>query len=289
MNASATALMDLYASEVMKHRVLPKEEELALARLYVAGDARAGQRLVTVNLRYAMSVAHEFRYWGHPLEDLVQEANTGMVMALRKFNPDRGFRFVSYATWWIRAYLRNYLIHNAAVVRFGTTSRERRVFGKLSAVLARFQRENPNLDEAGLYTLAAEELAVDREELRVMHGRTRAGSTQSLNQPLSQQNGGGDEATFQDLVEDPRPSQLDQVSDQQTRERVRAACRAAARNPRERYIVEKRLLSDDPLTLEELGQRLNSRVNGERLSRERVRQIEAGIRRRTGDLLRATP
>jgi RNA polymerase sigma-32 factor len=283
-------IMDTYAAEALKHKVLLKEEELALARRFLAGDQRAGQRLVVANLRYAMKVANEFRYTGHPLEDLVQEANLGMLMALRKFDPDRGFRFVSYATWWIRAYIKHYLIHNISLVKFGTTARERMAFGKLNVLMEKVARENPQLDPSDVITLVAEQLCVDREELRLMHGRTMRGSTQSLNTPVHLNPDYDSGATFQDLVPDPTPSALQQLEELTHLEDARRALRAAARNPRELFIVERRLLADDPMTLDELGARLGltrrADTSGKtRLSRERVRQIEAALLRRARQLV----
>lgn len=272
--------IDLYMKQAQKFKVPTREEERELARRYVAGDTKAGHELVNRHLRFAVKIAHQYRTYGPPFEDLVQEANIGLVRALHKFNPELGHRFCTYAVWWCRARITLYIMQNFSLVRFGSTSYERALFLKGHAVIQKLRQINPDATQDELYELAAEELGQSYEHVKVVAERTNAHDT-SLDAPLAN----GDKAvptTRLDLM-----ANLDAVSeqsfvDEERRQDVHEIVERAARNPRERFIVEKRLLSDDPMTLEEIGQRFE-------LSRERVRQIEETIMHRVAPKIETKP
>jgi RNA polymerase sigma-32 factor len=263
---SLSTAIDAYAAQVWKvSEPVSKAEEQELARSYRAGDLAAGNRLVMANTRYALKVAHEFLGYGHPLEDLVQEANLGMLRALRHFDPGRNVRFISYATWWIKAYLKNYCTYNVSLVRFGTTADQRRCFTKVGATVNRLREEHTHATDTELFDMAAVELGLPPQEAEVIYRRTHHGD-ESLQTPVvpsddaCQQN-------FQDLLVDDRPTPDERVGQLQREQRLAAVARATVKDLRERFILEQRLLAEEPLTLAAVATCFG-------VSRERIRQVE---------------
>jgi RNA polymerase sigma-32 factor len=256
--------LSTYLSEISQYALLSQPEEQALARRFRAGDLAAGHQLVTSNLRFVVKVAYEYRSYGFKMSDLIQEANIGLMKAVQKFDPDKGIRLISYAVWWIRAYLQNYILKSWSLVKLGTTQAQRRLF----FALARTRRELEKLGANDGTVVNAEEIArklnVKASEVREMEQRM-GGRDLSLDAPMGED---GD-ATHLDFVESEAASHADEVADRQeaqmNRERIQ---RALARlDPRERFIIEQRVMSDAGMTLSELGEHFG-------FSRERARQLE---------------
>jgi len=256
--------LSTYLSEISQYPLLTQPEEQALARRFRSGDLAAGHQLVTSNLRFVVKVAYEYRSYGFKMSDLIQEANIGLMKAVQKFDPDKGIRLISYAVWWIRAYLQNYILKSWSLVKLGTTQAQRRLF----FALARTRRELEKLGANDGTVVNAEEIArklnVKASEVREMEQRM-GGRDLSLDAPMGED---GD-ATHLDFVESETASHADEVADRQeaqmNRERIQ---RALARlDPRERFIIEQRVMSDAGMTLSELGEHFG-------FSRERARQLE---------------
>jgi RNA polymerase sigma-32 factor len=256
--------LSTYLSEISQYPLLSQAEEQTLARRFRQGDLPAGHRLVTANLRFVVKVAYEYRSYGLKMSDLIQEANIGLMKAVQKFDPDKGIRLISYAVWWIRAYIQNYVLKNWSLVKLGTTQAQRRLF----FALARTRRELEKLGANDGTVVNAEEIArklnVKASEVREMEQRM-GGRDLSLDAPMGED---GD-ATHLDFVESESASHADEIADRQeaqmTRERIQ---RALARlDPRERFIIEQRVMSDAGMTLSELGEHFG-------FSRERARQLE---------------
>jgi RNA polymerase sigma-32 factor len=256
--------LSTYLSEISQYPLLTQPEEQALARRFRQGDLAAGHQLVTSNLRFVVKVAYEYRSYGFKMSDLIQEANIGLMKAVQKFDPDKGIRLISYAVWWIRAYLQNYILKSWSLVKLGTTQAQRRLF----FALARTRRELEKLGGNDGTVVNAEEIArklnVKASEVREMEQRM-GGRDLSLDAPMGED---GD-ATHLDFVESEAASHADEVADRQeaqmNRERIQKAL--ARLDPRERFIIEQRVMNERPMTLKELGEHFG-------FSRERARQLE---------------
>jgi RNA polymerase sigma-32 factor len=256
--------LSTYLSEISQYPLLTVQQEQALARRFLTGDLAAGHQLVTSNLRFAVKVSYEYRSYGIKMGDLIQEANIGLMKAVQKFDPDKGIRLISYAVWWIRAYIQNYILKNWSLVKLGTTQAQRKLF----FALARTRRELERLGNGDGNIVDAEEIArklnVKATEVREMEQRM-GGRDLSLDAPIGED---GD-STHMDFVESESVSAVDEVADRQeaqiTRERVRQAMMRL--DPRERFIIEQRVMGDAEMTLSELGEHFG-------FSRERARQLE---------------
>jgi RNA polymerase sigma-32 factor len=261
---SSAETLTTYLSDISQYPLLTVQQEQTLARSFRSGDLSAGHRLVTSNLRFVMKVAYEYRSYGIKMSDLIQEGNIGLMKAVQKFDPDKGIRLISYAVWWIRAYIQNYILKNWSLVKLGTTQAQRRLFFSL----ARTRRELEKLGSGDGAIVDAEEIArklnVKASEVREMEQRM-GGRDLSLDAPVGEE---GD-ATHLDFVESESASQVDEVADRQqaqiTRERIRLALQRL--DPRERFIIENRVMGDAEMTLSELGEHFG-------FSRERARQLE---------------
>ena len=261
---SSAETLTTYLSDISQYPLLTVQQEQTLARNFRSGDLSAGHRLVTSNLRFVMKVAYEYRSYGIKMSDLIQEGNIGLMKAVQKFDPDKGIRLISYAVWWIRAYIQNYILKNWSLVKLGTTQAQRRLFFSL----ARTRRELEKLGSGDGAIVDAEEIArklnVKASEVREMEQRM-GGRDLSLDAPVGEE---GD-ATHLDFVESEAASQVDEVADRQqaqlTRERIRLALQRL--DPRERFIIENRVMGDAEMTLSELGEHFG-------FSRERARQLE---------------
>ena len=262
--------LEIYLGEVNRYPLLTVVEEQELAARYCAtGDTRAAHRLITSNLRFVVKVAYEYRSYGFRMADLVQEGNIGLMKAVQKFDPARGIRLISYAVWWIRAYIQNHILKSWSLVKIGTTQAQRKLFFSL----ARTRRE---LDRAALAEGApqssseqiAEKLRVRVEEVQEMQQRLE-GRDLSLDAPL----GDDGQSSHVDFVSDDAPGQEETLSGHQENRLLSAQIEAALvrLDSRERFIIESRLMSDQPLTLKELGDHFG-------FSRERARQLEIRAR-----------
>ncbi len=268
----ATGTFDQTLSrQAMQAELLDAETELKLA--YAWRDQRdeaALHRLITAYMRLAISMASKFRRYGAPMNDLIQEGGLGLMKAADKFDPDRGVRFSTYAVWWIKASIQDYVMRNWSMVRTGSTSSQKSLFFNLRRVQARLEREaaamGETLDRQLMREKIAKEVGVPLHDVEMMEGRL-SGSDFSLNATQSSDEEGREWIeTLED--EDARPSeQVEHAKDIDTL-RTWLVEALSALNERERFIVQERKLRDDPRTLESLGNELG-------LSKERVRQLEA--------------
>lgn len=254
----------------MGAEMLDAETELGLARAWRNdGDEKALHRLVNAYMRLAISMAARYRRYGAPMPDLIQEAGVGLMKAAEKFDPDRGVRFSTYAVWWIKASIQDYVMRNWSMVRTGSTSSQKSLFFNLRRVRARLERQaNANgevLDGQRLREMIAAEIGVPLRDVEMMDARL-AGADFSLNA----QQAGEEGREWLETLEDEAPQAAETVTRDADLARVRGwlADALASLNPRERMIIVERKLRDEPRTLESLGQELG-------LSKERIRQLEA--------------
>lgn len=257
-----------FLRQIRDYPLLSAGDEQRLARCWRnEGDIDAAHKLVTSHLRLAAKVASGYRGYGLPLAELVSEANVGLMHAVERFDPERGFRLATYAMWWIRAAIQEYILHSWSLVRLGTTAQQKKLFFNLRRLKGRLQAyEDGDLPEATV-TSIAERLKVSAADV-VMMNRRLAGHDRSLNVPLKEDS----DADWQDWL-------IDESEDQETllaraqenaHRRSLLACALDALSPRERDIIAARRLADEPLTLEQLAARHG-------ISRERVRQIEVSV------------
>ncbi len=272
MEMALDALDDRTLSRAaMKAELLDADTERRLA--YAWRDERdevALHRLITAYMRLAISMASKFRRYGAPMNDLIQEAGLGLMKAADKFDPDRGVRFSTYAVWWIKASIQDYVMRNWSMVRTGSTSSQKSLFFNLRRVQARIEREaaaeGGELDRNQMRHKIASEIGVPLADVEMMEGRL-SGSDFSLNATQSTEDEGRE---WIDTIEDEGPQAAEQVELEHDIEQLRNWLVAAMGdlNQRERFIVQERKLRDKPRTLESLGSELS-------LSKERVRQLEA--------------
>ena len=255
----------------MKAELLDAETELKLAYAWRdERDEEALHRLITAYMRLAISMAAKFKRYGAPMNDLIQEASVGLMKAADKFDPDRGVRFSTYAVWWIKASIQDYVMRNWSMVRTGSTSSQKSLFFNMRRVQARLEREaaaeGRELDRQEMRELIAIEVGVPLHDVEMMEGRL-SGSDFSLNATQSSEDEGRE---WIDALEDNGPQAAETVENSHDNDTLRQWLMTAlsALNDREQFIVRERKLRDDPRTLESLGTELG-------LSKERVRQLEA--------------
>ncbi len=255
----------------MQAELLDAETELDLAyRWRDQRDEEALHRLVTAYMRLAISMAAKFKRYGAPMNDLIQEAGLGLMKAADKFDPDRGVRFSTYAVWWIKASIQDYVMRNWSMVRTGSTSSQKSLFFNMRRVQARLEREaaaeGMTLDSHQLRQLIATEVGVPLADVEMMEGRL-SGSDYSLNATQSAEDEGRE---WIETLEDESQQASETVEAAHDTEQLREWLLVALQglNQRERFIVAERKLRDQPRTLESLGDELG-------LSKERVRQLEA--------------
>ena len=257
--------------QAMKAELLDAETELRLA--YAWRDRRdeaALHRLINAYMRLAISMASKYRRYGAPMNDLIQEAGLGLMKAADKFDPDRGVRFSTYAVWWIKAGIQDYVMRNWSMVRTGSTSSQKALFFNMRRVQAKLEREaaaqGERLDSHQLRERIAHEVGVPLGDVEMMEGRL-AGSDFSLNATQAADEDGRE---WIDALEDDRAQAAEIVEEAHDADALRAwlAEAMAGLSAREQFIVRERKLREVPRTLEDLGAELG-------LSKERVRQIEA--------------
>lgn len=269
-----------YVREIQRHSLLTPEEERNLARKARAGDRAAEETLVTANLRFVVKVALQYRGYQLRALDLIQEGNLGLMQAVEKFDPERGFRLVTYAVHWIRAYIRAFILRQWSMVRVGTTHAERRLFYRLPKA-KRELGELANGDPHEVLAALAKQLNATEDQVRSAEQRVY-GRDMSLATPLAATEG---DRTLEDVLPDHAPDQDAQVTAQVEQDALRGAIDRAISDlgEREQYIIRRRFLADEKVTLQTIGDELG-------LSRERVRQLEALAKERIGRLLqRDTP
>jgi RNA polymerase sigma-32 factor len=257
--------------QAMKAELLDAETETRLARAWRDHrDERALHRLITAYMRLAISMAAKFRRYGAPMNDLIQEASLGLMKAADKFDPERGVRFSTYAVWWIKASIQDYVMRNWSMVRTGSTSSQKALFFNLRRVQAKLEREasqrGETLDQHQLRQLVAAEVGVPVHDVEMMEGRL-SGSDYSLNATQSSDEDGRE---WIDALEDDGVQAAEAVEGEHDGAHLRNWLVKAMQglNARERYIVAERKLKEEGRTLESLGEELG-------LSKERVRQLEA--------------
>ena len=255
----------------MKAELLDAETELALAYAWRdQRDEQALHRLITAYMRLAISMASKFKRYGAPMNDLIQEASVGLMKAADKFDPDRGVRFSTYAVWWIKASIQDYVMRNWSMVRTGSTSSQKSLFFNMRRVQARLEREaaaeGRTLDRHDMREMIAIEVGVPLHDVEMMEGRL-SGSDFSLNATQSAEDEGRE---WIDALEDDGPQAAETVANNHDNDTLRQwlVTALSGLNDREQFIVRERKLRDEPRTLESLGSELG-------LSKERVRQLEA--------------
>jgi RNA polymerase sigma-32 factor len=254
-----------YLDEIRKFPMLEPDEEYMLAKRWREhGDREAAHRLVTSHLRLVAKIAMGYRGYGLPIGEVVSEGNVGLMQAIKRFDPDKGFRLATYAMWWIRAAIQEYILRSWSLVKMGTTANQKKLFFNLRKAKGRISA----LDEGDLRPDQVQQIAtrLGVAEQDVIDMNRRLGGDVSLNAPLREE---GESGEWQDWLVDESASQETVVAaEEESRNRL-AALRDAlgVLNSRERRIFEARRLSEDPITLEELSGEFG-------VSRERVRQIE---------------
>jgi RNA polymerase sigma-32 factor len=256
-----------YLREIWQFPILEKDQEYMLAyRLRDEGDVSAAHDLVTSHLRLVAKIAMGYRGYGLPVSDLISEGNIGLMKAVKKFDPDRGFRLSTYAIWWIKASITEYVLKSWSMVKMGTVASQKKLFFSLRRIKSQLKiHDNGELSDEQAGRISE---AVGVTETEVQHMNRRLYSRDlSLNAPMSNSDEGS--AEFQDSLVDNRPSPESLVGEREELS-VRSAMleRALSELPeRERHILIERRLKDDPVTLEELGTEYG-------ISRERIRQLE---------------
>ena len=254
-----------YLQHIRKYPMLSAEEELALARRWVENhDDRAAHKLVTSHLRLVAKIAMGYRGYGLPLGELISEGNVGMMQAVIRFDPDRGFRLATYAMWWIRAAVQEYILHSWSLVKMGTTAAQKKLFFNLRKLKGQMQAiDDGDLSPEHVSTIAAR-LNVPKSDVVQMNRRI-GNPDASLNAPLRDEGDG----EWQDWLVDKEDSQEVRLGNSEELDSRRQLLAGALKTltERERQILAERRLKDNPTTLEHLSRRYG-------ISRERVRQIE---------------
>jgi RNA polymerase sigma-32 factor len=261
-----TDSIERYLAEISNYPILSREEEYELAMRYrKKRDLEGARKLVTANLRFVVKIANEYKGYGLNIMDLIQEGNIGLMQAVKRYDPTKGYRLISYAVWWIRAYIQNYIIRNWSLVKIGTTQAQRKLFYKLRLAKRKMDITDKTLG-LGNYEALAKELGVSDEAVVEMEQRM-GGKDLSLDVEVGKEREEG--ATHLDFLMDKVESQEEVLTKIQEEENVKRELESALKSldERERFIIDNRILRDTPLTLQELGKKLN-------VSGERIRQIE---------------
>jgi RNA polymerase sigma-32 factor len=262
---SSEGNLSRYLQEIRKFPMLEPQQEFMLAKSWREhGDTEAAHKLVTSHLRLVAKIAMGYRGYGLPLSELISEGNVGMMQAVKRFDPDRGFRLATYAMWWIRAAIQEYILHSWSLVKMGTTAAQKKLFFNLRKLKGQMQA----IDEGDLspehVTQIATKLDVPEQDVVNMNRRL-ASPDHSLNAPLRADS----EGEWQDWLVDEQDTQEISLAEREELGKRRALLKSAMTNlnERERHILTERRLKDEPTTLEDLSQHYG-------ISRERVRQIE---------------
>ena len=271
-NALAVSLspeqgLSSYLAEIRRFPMLEKDEEFMLGKAWREhGDAKSAEKLVTSHLRLVAKIAMGYRGYGLPVAEVISEGNVGLMQAVKKFDPEKGFRLATYAMWWIRASIQEYILRSWSLVKMGTTAAQKKLFFNLRRMKSQMQA----LDEGDLRPDQVEEIAtklgVTNDDVVSMNGRL-SGPDASLNAPLKGTEG---EGQWQDwLADDDAESQEDELAESDEFDTRMTLLQSAMGelNDREQHILQERRLSEEPKTLEELADHYG-------VSRERIRQIE---------------
>lgn len=260
----------LYLQEIRKYPLLSREQELELAKKYYeTKDAAVAQQLVTANLRFVVKVAADYSKFGAKMIDLIQEGNMGLMHAVRDFNPYKGVRLITYAVWWIRGYIQEYLLKQYSMVKIATTFNQKKLFYNL-------QKEKEALDAMGETPDAktiSERLGIPIEEVEQMQARM-SGRDISLDTPLDDDS----PASLMDLQKGENPDIVDELAKNEQLSILKEKLQELrpSLSDREKIILDERLLSDEPLTLQEIGEKYG-------ITREAVRQMETRVMKKIRD------
>jgi len=258
--------LNRYLAEIRRFPMLEPQEEYMLAKRFLEHeDTKAAHKLVTSHLRLVAKIAMGYRGYGLPIGEVISEGNVGLMQAVKKFDPERGFRLATYAMWWIKASIQEYILRSWSLVKMGTTANQKRLFFNLRKVKSRIQAvEDGDLRPDQVAQIATK---LNVSEAEVISMNRRLAGDASLNAPIKA--GEGESGQWQDWLVDDSDSQEDMLVEQDELEGRRAMLQGAlgVLNERERRIFEARRLRDDPITLEDLSTEFD-------ISRERVRQIE---------------
>jgi RNA polymerase sigma-32 factor len=256
-----------YLSEIRKFPLLEKGQEFMLAKRWQEHqDSSAAEQMVTSHLRLVAKIAMGYRGYGLPMGEVISEGNVGLMQAVKKFDPDKGFRLATYAMWWIRAAIQEYILRSWSLVKLGTTAAQKKLFFNLRRLKGEIQAlEEGDLRPENVAEISTR-LGVTEEEVTSMNRRMSAGGDASLNAPIGGTEDGGE---WQDWLSDDKPGQAETFADRDEfsarMELLEEAMESL--NERERHIITERRLKDEPTTLEDLSVEYN-------VSRERIRQIE---------------
>jgi RNA polymerase sigma-32 factor len=270
-----TDTFEHYMTQINRFDILSRDEEYHLAMRYRRrGDIEAAHRLICANLRFVVKIAHEYRAYGIKLLDLIQEGNIGLMMAVKKFEPERGIRLITYAVWWIRAYIHNFIIRSWSLVKIGTTQAQKKLFFKLNQTRAAIKRLTGSEKTEDI----AQELAVRDEDVEEMALRMSARDT-SLDLELNE----GEDYTLMDSLADTRDNQEELLLKNEENRILSSRVNETLQhlNERERRIIRDRILCDHPRTLQELADDYG-------ISRERIRQLEKNALEKMKGALRPT-
>jgi RNA polymerase sigma-32 factor len=260
------ASLNRYLAEIKKFPILTPEQEYMLAKRYAEHqDSEAAAQLVTSHLRLVAKIAMGYRGYGLPVSELISEGNIGLMQGVKKFEPDRGFRLATYAMWWIRASIQEFILRSWSLVKMGTTAAQKKLFFNLRRMKNRIDAFDDGDLKPEDVTKIATDLGVSEEDVISMNRRMAMGGDTSLNVSMREDS----EGQWQDMLADTDPLQDERLADAEERH-VRHELLLEAMddlNDREKHILTERRLAEEPKTLEELSQ-----VYG--VSRERVRQIE---------------
>ena len=254
-----------YLKKINQFPMLSNEEEKKLAIDWLKnGNTKSAQKLVTSHLRLVAKIAMGYRGYGLPLFDLISEGNLGLIQAIRKFDPDKGFRLATYAIWWIRASIQEYVLHSWSLVKIGTTAAQKKLFFNLRRLRNQLKKYEEGYLTNDQIKSISQDLGVTEDEVKQMEGRV-FNQDFSLNTPLNDEN----DSEWIDQVEDENIDLVNRVEERDELDKRKALYSQAVKKlePRELEILTARRLDEEPKTLEDLSQKYS-------ISRERVRQIE---------------
>jgi RNA polymerase sigma-32 factor len=260
----------LYLAELKKYPLLSREQEQVLAKKYYeTKDPQAAQALVTANLRFVVKIAAEYSKFGAKMIDLIQEGNMGLMHAVRDFNPHKGVKLITYAVWWIRGYIQEYLMKQYSMVKIGTTQNQKKLFYQL-------QRQKEALDSMGErpdVAMIASRMGIPEDEVEMMAQRM-SGRDISLDRPMDSSS----PTTLGDMQRSTNQDMVEELSLHQNLERLKDKIEELRPelNERELIMLEERLLNDEPLTLQEIGEKYG-------ITREAVRQAEVRLMKKIKD------
>ena len=257
--------LSLYLAQIKKFPILDAEEEYMLAKNWKErGNLKSAHKLVTSHLRLVAKIAMGYRGYGLPMAEIISEGNVGLMQAVKKFNPDKGFRLATYAMWWIKASIHEYVLRSWSLVKMGTTAAQKKLFFNLKKVKKQIAPgEEGDLKEDQIEAIS-DKLNVKPEEVVAMNRRMMA-KEKSLNDPIKS----GEKGEWQDWIVDKSLDQELYISQKQELDEKKSLLHESIKilNDRERKIIEERKLSENPKTLDELSKKY-------KISRERIRQIE---------------